>query len=69
MTNTKMLEEYISASGLRKDFISSSLNLTLQGFLNKLNGKTEFKQSEICKLSKILKIPNGKVREIFLTAK
>ena len=56
MTNTKLLEQYIEDSGLKKGFIAKQLGLTSYGFALKVNNKSEFKANEIVALCKLLKI-------------
>lgn len=56
MTNTLELEMAIRKKGFTKKYVASELGLTQQGFLLKLNNKTEFKASEISKLCKLLDI-------------
>lgn len=54
MTNTQELNVAIVRSGLTKKRIASLLGLSEQGFLLKLNNKSEFKASEIDALVSIL---------------
>lgn len=58
MTNTLQLEMEIRKNGLTKKQVADELGLTEQGFLLKLQNKTEFKASEIQKLQKLLHLPN-----------
>ena len=50
MTDTKLLRETIDNSGISVTFIAKSLGLTRSGLYLKLNGKVEFKASEIVKM-------------------
>lgn len=68
MTNTALLEEYISKSGYKKSFIAEQLGLTSYGFMLKVNNKSEFKASEMTILSKLLKI-NAKDKDAIFFAK
>lgn len=56
MTNTQLLVDKISESGLKRSHIAEKLNLSLYGFANKVNNVTEFKAGEIQALCRILKI-------------
>jgi orotate phosphoribosyltransferase-like protein len=58
MTDTMKLEVEIMKSGLTKKEIADELGLTVQGFLLKMQNKTEFKASEIQKLQNILHLEN-----------
>ena len=51
------LNERIQASGLKKSFLANEMGITLQAFSNKVNGKTEFRESEIVILCRYLKMP------------
>lgn len=65
MTNTERLKEKIEKSGYKLTFIASRLGLTYQGFLNKMNGETEFKVSEIKNLCELLNIGISEKEAIF----
>lgn len=52
--NTELLNNRINCSGLSKSYIAESLGITRQGLSKKLNGESEFKGSEIKKLSNLL---------------
>ncbi len=56
MTNTVLLQEYIDKSGYKKSFIAKALSITAYAFSMKVNGKNEFKASEIDILCKLLNI-------------
>lgn len=70
MTDAKLLNEYISSSGLKISYICKEIGLSRQGFANKINNKKgcEFKVSEILSLCKLLNIPNRDLRTIFFSA-
>lgn len=65
MTNTAMLEEAITRSGLKKGFIAAQLGLTYQGFYNKVNGAQEFRQGEINRLRELLGLTRDQAEAIF----
>lgn len=69
MTDTKLLEDYIAKSGYKQSFIAEKLGLTSYGFRLKVDGKSEFKSSEIVALCELLKIDSKKMVDIFLTKK
>ena len=56
MTNTILLEQYIGESGYKKSFIAKELGITAYVLSMKINGKSEFKASEIDTLSTLLNI-------------
>ncbi len=56
MTNTALLEQYIVKSGLKKSHIAKQLSISPYAFSLKLQGKNEFKASEIETLCKLLTI-------------
>ncbi len=56
MTDTKLLNEKILASGLKRKFIAGKLGLTTYGLQRKIENMTEFKASEISILCDVLEI-------------
>ena len=56
MTNTKLLNEKIAESGLKKKFIADKLGLSTYGLQRKIENVTEFKASEISALCDVLDI-------------
>lgn len=56
------LNSFIHESGFKKNKIAKDIGLTPYGLSQKLTGKTEFKVSEIIKISHILKL-NKKERD------
>ena len=67
MTDVELLKQKILESGLKVTFIAKECGLSPQGFYNKRDGKTEFTQSEIIGLKKLLKLTSEEVEEIFFT--
>lgn len=67
MTNGKMLEKAIMAKGYKMNYLASALDISYKAFYNKLYGKTEFKASEIVRLSKILSLTDEQRDNIFLS--
>lgn len=68
MTNIQKLQETIERSGLKKCFIADSLGLSRQGLQDKLNGKSEFKASEIDAFSVLLRLDSAQRDAIFFAA-
>lgn len=67
MVNTVLLEKKIDESGYKKKFLASKLGITLQAFINKIQGKNEFLASEIFILSELLKLSEEDRTLIFFT--
>ena len=68
MTDTKLLREQVDKSGLKYQFIAENLDLSRFGLSMKVDGKTEFKASEIIKLCDLLNIDNDLRDRIFFTS-
>ena len=69
MTDTKLLREAIDKSGMSITFISNEIGISREAFYKKINNITEFKASEITKLSKILSLSNKSRDGIFFGTK
>ena len=65
LTDTSLLREKIDQSGYKMRYIASKLGITLQGFLNKINNKTEFKAKEIQILYNLLNLTESERERIF----
>lgn len=65
MTNTELLREAIQRSGYKLQFIADRVGLTYQGLLNKINGKSEFRASEIQTLHRLLGLTEAEREAIF----
>ena len=65
MTNTKMLREKIAESGYKLTYVAAQCGLSYQGFLNKLNNKTQFTAPEISAIKKLLGLTIEECHEIF----
>lgn len=63
MTNTKLLIQFINNSGLKKGKIAEMLGISLFTLKRKIENETEFKQSEIQKLCKLLNINTAAEKE------
>ncbi|MCI7092284.1 MAG: toxin-antitoxin system, antitoxin component, Xre family protein [Lachnospiraceae bacterium] len=68
MTDTELLKKKIDESGYKISFIAQKCGLTYQGFLPKMNGMREFKQTEIIVLRELLKLTQEEADEIFFAA-
>lgn len=60
-----MLKNYIKESGYRIYFIAEKLGITYQALINKINNKSEFKQTEISVLTNLLDIDSETREKIF----
>ena len=65
MINVNELKKAIDDSGYKLTFIAKKLNLSYQGFLNKMQGKYEFNLAEIQELSKVLNLTDERKKKIF----
>lgn len=65
VTNTNLLLEYINKSGLKKVHIAKHLGITSYSLSKKINNKSEFKGSEMEKMSEILGLNNRERDSIF----
>lgn len=66
MTNVKMLEEKIKASGLKKAYIADKMGVSASTFSALMNNRAEFKASQIRVICNILDIQdNAEIRAIF----
>lgn len=61
MTDTFELEKIIREKGLTKSEVAAKLELSLNGFLLKLNNQNEFKASEIQKLCELLSLKDNSI--------
>lgn len=65
MTDTVMLKQKIDDSGYKLKYIAAQIGLSYQGFLNKLNNKSEFTAHEILGLCNLLDIGIMEKESIF----
>ena len=68
MTNTDLLKAKIESSGYKLKYIAAKIGLSYQGFLNKINNKTEFTAPEIKGLRELLCIPADEAEKIFFAS-
>lgn len=69
MIDVELLKQKIKDSGITIKFIHEKLNLSYQGFMNKLNGDSKFNVEEMQKLSEILHLSAEDEDLIFLHPK
>ena len=65
MTDIKLLKETIKNSGISMAFIAKKTGITRETLYNRLDGRGEFKASEIYKLSQVLHLTSEERDEIF----
>lgn len=63
MVKTNELLAVIDASGMKKQFLAKELGISIPTFWRKIRGLTEFKPSEIARLSELLGIGSLKERD------
>ncbi len=68
MTNTRLLNEAIQRSGLKKVFIAEKVGLSPVGLHNCITGKSEFKQSQISVICDLLGIKDLEQKEAIFFA-
>ena len=66
-TNTQKLEQTIKEKGIRGPFLAEKLSISPQSFRNKLQGKTEFKPSEMNILAETLNLNETQFLDIFFS--
>ena len=67
MRYLKSLKEKIDNSGLKLIGVANHLGISREGLYKKLNGETEFKASEIAKLTNLLKLSVKEQKLYFFT--
>lgn len=66
MTNTKLLKAKMVMHGDTVSSLAESIGVNRQNMSMKLNGKRDFKQSEIAKIAKLYRLTFQELKEIFL---
>ena len=69
MTNTKLLEEAINASGYKRSYLAAKLGITPYALAKKIRNENQFKASEIDLMSRLLKIDVNTRMKIFFAKK
>lgn len=67
MTDTELLRKKIDEAGYKLQYIAMQCGLTYQGFINKVNNKSEFTAKEIGVIRTLIKLSPEDVERIFLT--
>lgn len=67
MTNSKLLREIINAKGYKYGYVARMLGITPNGLRKKIENDTEFKASEIKRMSAILGLSADERDIIFFT--
>jgi len=67
LTNVDMLDKAISSKGIKIGFLCDKLGLSSPSLTRRLQGKTEFKASEIAAMRDVLSLSDKDVRLIFLS--
>lgn len=65
MTNTKLLEDAIDRSGLKKGKIAERLGISRAGLINLINNRAEFRASQIMALCDLLSLTTAQRDAIF----
>lgn len=68
VTNTELLRRKIDEAGYKLSFVAEQCGLTYQGFMNKVNNKSDFTAPEINTLRLLLKLSPEEVERIFFTS-
>lgn len=69
MTDRELLQDTITQSGLKKQYIAEQLGLSRQGLRLKLNGEHEFLETEMQKLCELLSLNKQQRDRIFFAKK
>lgn len=65
MGNMAMLRQKIDESGMTVTAVAEKTGISRESLYNKLNGETEFKASEIMKITQTLRLEKVEQDEIF----
>lgn len=65
MTDSKKLRDAVEKKGLKYNFIARTMGLSAYGLKKKIENDSEFKASEIKRLSGLLSLSNKERDEIF----
>ena len=67
MTDTRLLEIAITRADINKKELAEAIGLSVMGLYKKINNITEFKASEIAKLTALLQLSDAERESIFFT--
>ena len=65
MTNFKLLREKVEECGISYTFLAKKVGITREALYKKMQNQTEFKASEISKVSEILRLNQKEINSIF----
>lgn len=69
MTDTEKFRDIVQQKGLKYKFLAAELGITPFGLQKKIENKTEFKASEVQKLSELLGLSETERTQIFFSPK
>lgn len=69
MTDTKLLRDHIAKSGFKLAYLAEQLGITRQALQKKIENDSEFKASEVDRLSKLLNLSVEEKEGIFFALK
>ncbi len=67
MIDIELLKTKIKESGLKKEYISEKLNISMSSLSNKLNGRYPFSVNQMYQVQDILKLNDKETKDIFFT--
>lgn len=65
MVDTKMLQDKMQKNGYTLESLAAEMNLSRTGLFNKIHNLSEFRVSEINKLSELLQLKKTEMTNIF----
>lgn len=68
MTDTNLLRLKLEQSGYKLRFVAAQLGISYQGFVNKVENRSEFRAKEIGILRELLKLSDFEVNAIFFAS-
>ena len=66
MTNTRQLKSVLTLRGMTQIELANKMGVSPVTLSNKINNKIEFKASEIREISKLLRLTNAEIMDIFM---
>lgn len=68
MTNSKRFRKAVTRAGLKYKYLAEQLGITPYGLQKKIDNMSEFKASEIHKLSQLLNLADAEKSQIFFAS-
>lgn len=65
MTNTELFRKKVEEKGITIKFLALKIGITRESLYNKLNNETEFKASEISRITDVLELTSKERDDIF----